>query len=116
MRMKAVTQALELGACLVQSATGLQPVPSFEGCNPFKMYLPLLKLWIQSGRYLLLNFLFFLVACNNLFLLKGPENFCQGKITRSNNNLGCTGPLEVTKSNLLLKAGLTSKSDQMIVI
>lgn len=27
--------AVELSACRVQSAAGLQPVPSFEGCNVF---------------------------------------------------------------------------------
>lgn len=31
----AVMPALELGACLVQSAAGLQPVPSVTGSNVF---------------------------------------------------------------------------------
>lgn len=53
--------------------------------------------------------LLFLVACNKLLLLKETENFCQGKNTGSQNNLGCKGPLEVMQPNLLLKAGLTSK-------
>lgn len=33
--MKAAVPALELGACPVQSAAGLQPVPSFKDSNVF---------------------------------------------------------------------------------